>query len=496
MLKLMHFPLRWAGSLDQGFGIPLFNFVYPLPYYFSSFFSVLFGSVWAVKTVIIISYLMGGLGIYYLFGNKNKFVSISLALIYLMTPYQFLNIFVRGALGEVVAMGILPWALVMFSRLKEKGGVLKWYHPIPLALLLIAHNFLGILFAVFLIGYAFFQSGNKRQLFTALIYSFGLASFFLIPMIFERGNLFSENHGGLTFPFNEHFVYFKQLLYSKWDYLYSGPGPVDGMSFQLGFAQIILSVLGILAIIFNSKRNLSDAYLIIAYLGSIFLMTGRSFFIWDKISILQTIQFPWRLLFMTAILSPILGSIFISRLKSKKLQTIFVCLVLALSFWNIRNYRRPMKQLTQSEYTDLYLLNQGKTTMTFRPEILPRWSVADERFKSDELLVNAGNMIIDSLVTNPISVKTTINNKVDPVTAKITILRNYYPAWVCIMDGKVKIPLFPTDDGMITMKPEIGVHSYIISIRSTGIEKLANFMSLAFILGTWSLWRKNKNQNK
>lgn len=64
MLKLGHFPLRWAGNFDQGFGIPLFSFVYPLPYYLSAILSVALGSMWSLKIVTITSYLLGGLGMY------------------------------------------------------------------------------------------------------------------------------------------------------------------------------------------------------------------------------------------------------------------------------------------------------------------------------------------------------------------------------------------------------------------------------------------------
>jgi hypothetical protein len=494
MLKLGQFPLRWAGTLDQGFGIPLWSFIYPLPYYAAAALSYFIGAVWAVKSVVVISYLMGGVGIYFLLGSKNKWVGMTLAVLYLATPYQFLNIFVRGALGEIMAMGLIPWVLLSFTNLIDDTATFKWYHPIPLALLLVAHNFLGILFGIFLVGYTIFQKKHKRNASISLLYSLGLAAFFLLPMILERSYLYSLDRQFFTFRFDQHFVYAKQLLYSKWDYWYSVPGDTDGMSFQLGIAQIVLSGLGILAIIFSKKRSLAQLYLVIAYLGTVFLMTSKSFILWDRISILQTVQFPWRLLFMTAILSPLLGYLFILRIKSKKVVVFFLCIMLALSFWNIRNYRRPMKQLTESEYTDLYLLNLGKSTTTFRTEILPKWSVPDERYKSEELLVNSGNMTIDSLETNPLAVKTTINNKLDESIGRITILRNYYPGWVAIMDGKTKIELSPTEEGMISLKPELGVHLYTVKMTSTLIEKIANAITLISVFALGFIWRKSRTQ--
>lgn len=493
MLKLGHFPLRWAGHIDQGFGIPLFNFIYPLPYYFTAVISYAIGSVWAVKTLMITSYLFGGIGMYCLFAKKDRWLATGLALIYLMTPYQFLNFFVRGALGEIVALGLMPWALYSFELLREGKSKLTWYHPLPLALLFLAHNFLGILFAIFLVGYSFFLKSNRSKVWFSLLLSLGLSTFFLLPMIMERSYLYSLDNQFFTFRFDQHFVYAKQLLYGKWDYWYSVPGPVDGMSFQLGIGQIILSLLGILAILYRQPRSWSSLYLIFAYLGSIFLMTGRSFWVWDKISILQTIQFPWRLLFMTTILTPVLGYSFLALFKSRKLQLLALSLILVLSFVNIRNYRRPIKHFSESEYTDLYLLNLGKTTTTFRTEILPKWSVPDERYKTEELLVNSGNMTIDSLSHDALSLTTTIHNKPDESQGRVTILRNFYPGWVATMDGKTKLELTPTDEGMITLLPELGIHTYEIKMKSTPIELLANFVSIISLLALGFLWKKNRS---
>lgn len=496
MLKAGQFPLRWAGDFDQGFGIPLFTFIYPLPYYMTSVISYFVSSVWAVKLAIILSYIAGGLGIFLLFRAKNKMLAFTLALVYIMTPYQFLNIFVRGALGEILALGLMPWVLYSFSSIVEGGSKLRWYHPLPLALLLVAHNFLGILFTIFLIGYIIFEKNQKLQAFYSLFLSFGLATFFLLPMISEKNILYSYIHPDLNFRFDQHFVYLKQLFYSKWDYWYSMPGPDDGMSFQLGFAQITLSMLGVIYTIFNRNRTKLDIYLIIAYFGSIFLMLSRSYPIWHAIPILQSIQFPWRFLFMPAILTPLLAFPLLLSQSKKKYFPFILLAILIFGYGNIRNYRRPMKYLDLTEYTDLYRLYYNKTSTTFRSEILPKWSVLAERYKSKDLLVNAGNMTIDSLTTSPLTLMTTINNKPDQSEGRITILRNYFPGWVAIMDGKKKIELTPTDEGMISLNPVLGIHKYVIKIESTLVEKIANFISLLSLFALGYIWQQNRIKNK
>lgn len=167
-------------------------------------------------------------------------------------------------------------------------------------------------------------------------------------------------------------------------------------------------------------------------------------------------------------------------------------LLVILAFINIRNYRNPQQFLDNKEYTDLYRLYYNKTSTTFRTEILPKWSVPHERYKNDELLVNSGNMTIDSLTHGPLQINVTINNKPDSSEGRVTILRNYYPGWVVTMDGNKTIPIEPTEDGMIMLKPELGIHNYEIRMSSTPVELISNTVSLLFVLSLGYLWYTNK----
>lgn len=496
MLKLGQFPLRWAGNFDQGFGIPLFTFIYPLPYYFTAILSYLVGTIWSVKSLFVASYLLGGIGMYRLFIEKDRLVALALALIYLMTPYQFLNIFVRGAIGEVLALALIPWVLVSFHDLwRDKNKILKWYHPIPFALLLLSHNFLGILFGVFLLGYILTQKLSLKTSLISFLISFGLASFFILPMVLEKNLLYSSDHPDLNFRYDQHFVKANQFLYGKWDYWYSmPPDKEDGMSFQLGVAQMAIAIIGVIYIILNKKRTLQDLFLVFAYCGSIFLMHAKSSFIWEFIPILKSIQFPWRFLFMPAVLTPLLAFPWLSSLSRKNAKYLIIFAVLLLGFINVRNYRRPIQFFDLTEYTDLYRLYLNKTSTTFRSEILPKWSVPNERYKSEDILVNAGNMTIDSFKVEPLTITLTINNKPDESVGRLTILRNYYPGWVATMDGKTKVELEPTIEGMISLKPELGIHSYTIKMTSTLVEKIANLITLISLFTLGFIWKKSRIQ--
>jgi len=73
--ELIHgqFPVRWTDRLDNAYGLPLFNYIYPGPYMLSSvFLAVGLNEVDAYKTVFLLSYFLGIYGYYFLFRKKIK----------------------------------------------------------------------------------------------------------------------------------------------------------------------------------------------------------------------------------------------------------------------------------------------------------------------------------------------------------------------------------------------------------------------------------------
>src|SRR6185312_11935065 len=53
------FPVRWAGYLNYGYGMPLFDFIYQVPYFISSFFLLLHVNlVTTYKLVLVVSFLL------------------------------------------------------------------------------------------------------------------------------------------------------------------------------------------------------------------------------------------------------------------------------------------------------------------------------------------------------------------------------------------------------------------------------------------------------
>src|SRR3989338_5201791 len=122
------FPARWSISLNHGFGYPVLNFLYPLPFYVGEFFYLLSGSfTQAIKLVFIFSFLASGLTM--LSWLKSKFgfwASLAGSLLYIYTPYRFVDTYVRGSVGESLGFVFIPLIFYAVDLLpqKPKAGII------------------------------------------------------------------------------------------------------------------------------------------------------------------------------------------------------------------------------------------------------------------------------------------------------------------------------------------------------------------------------------
>ncbi|MDP3941478.1 MAG: hypothetical protein Q8Q49_04185, partial [bacterium] len=117
---------RWAGNLNWGYGHPVLMFLYPLPSYLASMFHFLGASfVDSTKLVFVFSFLASGVGMFlWLTSFTNRRAAFLGALAYSFGPYRFVDMYVRGAIGEHVAFIFPP--LICLSLLLLATSKKKW----------------------------------------------------------------------------------------------------------------------------------------------------------------------------------------------------------------------------------------------------------------------------------------------------------------------------------------------------------------------------------
>jgi len=213
---------RWAPDFNNGFGIPLFNYVYPLPNYASALFHALgFGFIDSLKLNMAAATIVGAIFMY-LWTRKywGEWGGVVSSVFYTFSPYHFLDIYVRGSVGEVWSLGLAPalfWAY--FSYFESKRKTFLILSSVFLALLILAHNILALVFFGFFILYTSYLILNTKEkkalILNTLLICFsglGLSSPFWLPALLEPKYVI----GLQVFDPTQHFPVLYKLIYSSW----------------------------------------------------------------------------------------------------------------------------------------------------------------------------------------------------------------------------------------------------------------------------------------
>lgn len=470
---------RWGENLNWGYGHPVLMFLYPLPSYMASLFHFLgFSFVDSVKLVFGISFILSGFAMYlWLQTLLPRTAAIVGGLLYLFAPYRFVDLYVRGAIGEHVAFIFPPLVLYFLFKLSQK--VSYWYvlgGAVSLGGFILAHNAVSLMFLPFIFFSALFllwQSPARKSFLLNTLYivlfGFALSAFFWLPAFMEGKYTLRDivTEGLVT----ERFVSLPQLFYGPWNYGQSGEFTV-----QVGILQW-LSVFLVIPLIwfFRKKKNTQWVFLLgvlVYFLLTIFLMTPFSTIVWEKVSLLQKFQFPWRFLSVSVFATAVLGAYVFAAFFQKR-QTLGAFIIIAALLLFHKDYMAPKAYLEKPEsfYSGVY----AGTTDT--GESSPLWSV---RFM--EQYPKALIEVIDGKATIHEGTRTATRHQYSiaaetPVTVRENTL--YFPGWQVLVDGK-QVPVEfqdPSNRGIMTFAVSEGKHAILVEFVDTKIRVVAQAIS-------------------
>ncbi len=490
---------RWAANLNWGYGHPILMFLYPLPSYMASIFHFIgFSLVDSLKIVFGLSFIASGLTMYLwlkeFLGIKSAFLG---AILYMFAPYRFVDLYVRGAIGEHTAFIFPPLILYFLLKLAKKPKFLYFVGgSFSLAGLILSHNAITIMFMPLILLYFLYllwQTKYKKKfiLYTSYFISFGvgLSSFFLLPAFFE--GKYTLRDIVISRDFTSRFVNnFWDFLYGQWSY-----GGTGVFSVQVGIIHWFLIIISLPAtyILYKTKNNLwflSIGFLFI-FIFALFIMTPNSKFLWESITLIQKFQFPWRFLSVIVFASSVIGAVAIYTI-AKKIRLFTVCIIFAILFFN-RNYWHANGYLQKPEtfYTGIYY----GTTDT--GESAPIWSVRfmEKPAKSNMEVISGRAKIIESMRNSTIHRYKIFSEE----KSRIRVNTLYFPGWNVFIDNK-KVDINdlefqdPANRGLMTFYLEKGKHDILVKFSETKFRMVANIisgLSLLFILSLVILNRIN-----
>jgi len=513
---------RWSPDFSFGYGYPLFNLYPPLAFYLAELVHFLgLGFVASVKVVYVLATVGAGLGMYgfvkRLFGPSAGLLA---AVLYMYIPFHLVEIFVRSAYAEYVALAIIPLVFWTFTELIAAPSLFRSaLAGLAYGVLTLTHLATFFTFSPFLVVYILFQLLAKTKfrpgsLVIHGVYALGagllglaLAAIYLLPMIAEIQYVKVEQWTSGSYSYLQHFVYFSQLLSPEWGYGYSGIGLLDDFSFQLGIVAAVLASFALVAIIRHRFPHHSTAlFFLISTLAIIFLMSPLAESIWQVLPIASLVQFPWRLLGMTAFtLSIVAGSQFaVSNADPSSLTlrpTIYLlCLVVILASY----------AYTQPQYTDvpdwaetpLAVVNWDRGSIVDRVGMMavtdeqPQTSPLESQYLNREPLTNVAGIIngegtVETLHHGGGSDEVRVV-AAGPVTLQFNTYD--YPGWQVKLNGQPINHRYESPYGLIAVDIPAGEHTVLLRMGGTPARALGTIISaLAFltIVGIllWSAFR-------
>jgi hypothetical protein len=320
---------RLAPELGFGYGRLLHQFYPPFGVELAAWLHTLgFGVVYAARATFSLCLIASALGMY-AYGRAilgGRWPAVLAALSYLWAPYVLLDAHKGGVLGESIAMGIMPWALLAVHRLVRGGGWAAFGAAAGLlALVVLGHNitalfFVGLasIYAALLAACAWLQAARSAgagrllavcrlvQAAGAVLLALALAAVYWLPALIELPySRVSDQRTG-DFTVTRYLVQPLDLLqpFVVFDY-YVEAVPRYGLSAALlTLAALLLFVVARVrtrgrAVLASATVPAPDAPPIVAFglcfIGVLLLQLRVSTPVWDAVPLISYVQFPQRL---------------------------------------------------------------------------------------------------------------------------------------------------------------------------------------------------------
>lgn len=372
---------RWLPELYGGRGYPTFVFYQPFVFFVDALWRTLFHGARALWATLWTLLVLGGLGAY-LLGRRSggRLWGLSVAGVFLLSPYLYVDLFVRQDLSELSSLMLLPWALFSLLLVRDRsspGAV--WLLSLSLAALIYAHPIIALLSLLFIspIAVALCWREGRLDLRVAAHLAAGSALALLLSAPYWLPFLAMKDEVNLQHVVGDfashHTVHWSQFFDRSWGFGGSLPDTAaDQMSFQLGAPHFALAFAAALW----CRRDRRQLFYFAVYLAAITAMTPWCAWLW-RLPVLGQMQFPWRALVVTTALQTLVlagaGGAF-ARLRRPPLQLLTAsALLAAIVVWQRDQFRlgpkiRDVDQVLRDELSAAHQDLQHYSADEFRPK--------------------------------------------------------------------------------------------------------------------------------
>jgi len=479
---------RWAPDLSHGSGQPLFEFNPPMVYYIAEGWRLAgFDFITAINLASIVLVLAAALAMFLLgrlyFGDWGGILA---AAAYLYAPYFSVNLYVRSALAEFAAFPFFALSLYGFgayAKLRSRRYLLLG--AAAYGGVLFSHNAAALLFTPLLLGFLAFTAWMARSR-TVLrgqalgfLLGLGLGACIWVPSLIEKQyvGLFRLLQGYLRYT--DHFVYLHQLLYSPWGYGISVAGDQDGMSFALGWSHLLLIAA---AWIWAARRGrpAERAWLRFFTAAAVVLCLAawqHAVWLWDRVALLQYVQFPWRLLGVVAVCTSLLVAPLgrFAAALPKWRAVVLTGLLALLVVPNLpHNHPKQLDEVDLSFWTPQQIGARG-VEVTTASEYAPRWVELWPAYDPRAVRLGPNEAVVREESRTPVSWSGQIEAQ-HATTTQTSFA--WFPGWEVRIDGRAVEAGPVKSTGLLQFPMPAGAHHVEIAWKRTTPRLLADLLSL------------------
>lgn len=444
------FPVRFLGRLNNSYGYPVANFLYPGFLYIGSLVHFLgLSFVTSVKFIFTVSVVGASFWIYSsLRPTFSSFAAGLGTLAFIGSPYLLYDLYTRGSVGEIFAF--LPAAAGLYSIVFGK----RWLFAIAVGVLLVSHNTLALLFlGIFLVCMTVYR---RRDFLWPLCLGLGLSAFFWIPALLETRFV---HFAGVTV--SNPFTYMLRIE-TIW---------------MVGIAGVVAST----SLFFGKPKKIErmTRTAIALYAVSVLLAIPISGFIWSVRPVAALFQFPYRILSIGTLMAPwIVAAAAEKFIKKKVLVSSMLFLILAVPAW----YQLQKISFVKRE-EGFYTTNEATTTVA--NEYMPRWvSVIPVSRASERLIFEKGR---GTIVYEYLNTQRVVAH-VDVLEESLIRLQTvYYPGWGITIDGNPARVMYGNPNGFMEVAVPAGKHTIVAEFRETIPRFLADVVSVGSFIA-WAIF--------
>ncbi len=475
----------WIFEENNGYGAVTVRFYPPLLHFSLAIFRFITGD-WrlAIYFGFVFWSFVGGLGIYVWTRDffDNRWQATVAAVLFILAPYhlnQFYNSFMWG---EFAALSVLPFGFYYAEKVCSRRRISDIAgFGVSLSLLVLSNLPQTVIGAIVIGIYICLHLEKSRiysqifKLSSSFLIALMCSSFYLVRVIYEMSWInISQPNSDPDYDFHNHFL-------------------LDNFSFDgrgVWFASLIFAILIfliVLALTVSGKMKIAAQdknirnILILIFL-SVLMMLPTSRLIWENISFLQKIQFPWRFLSILTIGASIVLAFCSSFVNGENLRSkrpLIILLVGAILIYLTFSVKQVALGALFLEPQEFAAFAEKSVSAKGLPHWLPVW--ANEKTFDSPLKVSAGERVVAinqwDYQAHSFSVAAG-----KPLSARIGIL--YYPHWRAKVNG-VDAETYAANDGALTLDlpaEESQVELYFAEPEDSLISRKISIFGLIIVL--------------